>query len=68
MTYTMHFTAINGVQPHIPENVEETIKDTSSEGDVKPVTITGQDLISTHHTFEEIKNKNAETKKQYIGN
>ena len=26
MTYTMHFTAINGIQPNVSENIEETQK------------------------------------------
>ena len=59
----MHFTAINGVQPNIPENIEETIKEadnSSSEDNIKNVTITGQEIINTQKSFTEIRNKSAE--------
>jgi len=40
MTYTMHFTAINGVQPTIPQNIEETIDPADlakeEDGDANP--------------------------------
>lgn len=67
----MHFTAINGVQPNIPENIEETIKEadnSSSEDNIRNVTITGKDIINTQKSFAEIQNKSAEQIKQYIGN
>ena len=49
MTYTLHFTAINGVQPCIPENVKEVEPDEDDFSDE------GSDHIQVTTTADIIK-------------
>jgi len=47
MTYHMHFTAINGIQPNIAENIEEIVKEPSAiNEEIKTVAMTGKDIVN----------------------
>jgi len=43
----MHFTAINGIQPNIAENIEEIVKEPSAiNEEIKTVAMTGKDIVN----------------------
>jgi len=46
MTYHMHFTAINGIQPNIAENIEEIVKEPSAINEVIKTVVTGKDIVN----------------------
>lgn len=65
MTYEMHFVAINGVQPNIPQNVEENLnvttlspdKDDAARQQQEPADISGKNIVQVSKQGSIIKAK-----------
>lgn len=70
MTYSMHFTAINGVQPNVSENIEESHKIVAEQKDeVIRVEISNKEILTTvspqNANMED--DKKHEIRKRYLG-
>lgn len=52
MTYHMHFTAINGIQPNIAENIEEIVNEPSAINE-EIRTVPGKDIVNIHQAHVE---------------
>lgn len=57
----MHFTAINGIQPNIAENIEEIVKEPSAiNEEIKTVAMTGKDIVNIQKAHVEGAQKSNE--------